>query len=224
MSFLSYNKRIIDASKRVIKNYPFYRNENLSCRVHNCVSLNWRICKMDWWYQQDGNVIGPCSEEKMEQLLKNNELAPETLVRNEEMENWQPVSKAYRSGKPLFEAGKGPKTRVFFLWCMVLAPALTGFMNTILLPRPPVFSFNVAVTILVYGILFYGFCILQDMRLLEKQQYPTKKWWLLLVLCPPAYLFVRAHQTDKKYLPAIVDCISISLFNLLAFFRSVKWF
>lgn len=167
---------------------------------------------MDWWYQQDGVQIGPCSEEKMEQLYQKNELKPQTLIRNSNMEKWQPFSKIYI-------AGNKPKTCTLFLWCMAVAASLSGFINTILLPRPRVFSFNMAVTILVYGILFYGFCILQDMRLWEKQQYPTKKWWLLLVLCPPAYLFVRAHQTDKKYLPAIVDCIAILLFNLLSFFR-----
>ncbi|MBI5577154.1 MAG: RDD family protein [Deltaproteobacteria bacterium] len=56
---------------------------------------------MDWYYIENGQRIGPVSEEAFERELRNGKILPETMVWHEGMENW----KAFGAVKNAAETG-----------------------------------------------------------------------------------------------------------------------
>ena len=53
---------------------------------------------MDWYYKQENNKIGPISKDKLDELVKQGNITPETSVWNENTSEWLPFSEV--SAKP----------------------------------------------------------------------------------------------------------------------------
>lgn len=62
---------------------------------------------MVWYYKDGDEEIGPVSKAELQQLIKTKKVGATTLVRNVEMDQWQPLSEMVR-GKPKSKPSQPP--------------------------------------------------------------------------------------------------------------------
>lgn len=63
---------------------------------------------MEWYYVENGERVGPVTEEQLQQLVLGLQITGETLVWNPAMANWQPYGQLARPQVPVGAVGLAP--------------------------------------------------------------------------------------------------------------------
>lgn len=177
---------------------------------------------MQWYYERDGQQVGPVSQTEMVRLIVHRRIFPQTLVWHPTFgDEWRPASKAglvapSAGVKILFSTGKRPeagptpsqeagKTKISSLWAwLMLVP---GVLDLVLLlagqrshwaitPGRPLTG------ICIYIILFLT--IFKDRQTLARGgvKPPSFWWWLFL----PGYFWCR-RKVMKRGIGLFICCL-----------------
>lgn len=153
----------------------------------------------EWFYVSSGNSrCGPYSHETMISLIQREHITRDTLVWKSGMLEWIPAIQTELLQTIKDVAPPLPISNKY-VWSLATVPLLISwFIEALALPSAVVTIVTIALNV--------TFMVLDSKRL-EKSGIRTENWmWMGLVLVP-AYLFLRASKTDKKYGYAIAWCL-----------------
>lgn len=184
---------------------------------------------MQWYYERDGQQVGPVSQAEMVRLVVHRHIQPQTLVWHPSLgDQWLPARKAglvLPSGgmKIIFAPGMEPKDVVgkaggqvtsLWAWLLLLVPSLidAGLQIAGHLTKGAV-SPSLATLLCLYGIMFLT--ITKDRRalLMGGVKPPSFWWWLFL----PGYFWCRRANL-RKGMALFVGSILVIVLRAVVFF------
>lgn len=162
----------------------------------------------EWFYINSGVRYGPFQAEKMQSLIQQGQISKETLVWKKGMLNWLPAAQTELIHTIRTVVPPMPSNIVSdkYAWSLATVPILISwFVEMIGLP-----FWVVTICTISLNIIF----LMLDSDELNKSGQNVNSWMWMGVVLVPAYLFVRASKTNKKYGYAVMWCVMF-LFDLI---------
>lgn len=159
----------------------------------------------EWFYISSNARSGPYQLEAMINFIQMGQITKETLVWKKGMYNWLPASQTELEQALRNTVPPMPKDIISnkYAWSLATVPILVSWFVEML-----GFSFWViTISTIALNIIF----LMLDSDELNKSGLNVDSWMWMGVVLVPAYLFVRASKTNKKYGYAITWCIMFVL-------------
>ncbi len=176
---------------------------------------------MHWFYEKDGQRMGPVDEEEVTRLIGLSDISPETLVWTQGLPDWVMVADTdlrmhfEHAGPPSLPGGRVKNTVV---WILALAPLVGYFLEWLVagaVHEGNEFAAHIAMGEKRYWFVTVGlnlFLSVLDERRLRKAGHDTEdfKGWVWLV---PVYLYQRAKATRQNlaYFMVWIACFAVVL-------------
>lgn len=155
----------------------------------------------EWFYISNNQRYGSFSKEAMIGFVQDGHISRETLVWKKGMLNWLPAAQTELIHTIKNVAPPLPNDVVSgkYAWSLATVPILISwFVEFIGFP-----FWVVTISTISLNIVF----LMLDSDELNKSGINVNSWMWMGIVLVPAYLFVRASKTNKKYGYAITWCL-----------------
>lgn len=180
-----------------------------------CAKCGWRVSfeeennVIDEWFYINNNVrCGPFQTENMCIMIQQGHISKETLVWKKGMLNWLPAAQTelVHTIKSVVPPIPNDIVSNKYAWSLATVPILISW----LMESIGFLGWVVTICTISINIIF----LMLDSDELNKSGQNVNSWMWMGVVLVPAYLFVRASKTNKKYGYAIMWCVMF-LFDLI---------
>ena len=155
----------------------------------------------EWFYISNNQRYGAFSKTAMSGFIQDGRISRETLVWKKGMLNWLPAAQTelIHTIKNVVPPLPNDVVSNKYAWSLATVPILISwFAELIGFP-----FWVVTISTISLNIIF----LMLDSDELNKSHLNVNSWMWMGVVLVPAYLFVRASKTNKKYGYAITWCL-----------------